>query len=54
MAVAVLVVLQVRLSGFLWGAEEAEVVVVAGWCVACSLVPDPAWTHSLVCNLSYF
>ena len=29
-----LVVLQVRLSSLLWGAEVAEVVVVAGWCGA--------------------
>ena len=44
--VVVLMVLQVRLSCLLWSAEAAEVVVLAGWCVAYSLVPAPVWMHS--------
>ena len=36
--VLILVVLQVRLSCLLRGAEDAEVIVAAGWCVASSLV----------------
>jgi hypothetical protein len=32
-------VLQVRLICLLWGAEDAEVVMVAGCCGALSLVP---------------
>jgi hypothetical protein len=43
-----LTVLQVRLSCLLWGAEHAEVVVlVAGCCVAFSLVPAPVWINTL-------
>ena len=44
----VLVVLQVRLSSLLWGAEVAEVVATAGWCVALSLEPALVWMHSPV------
>jgi hypothetical protein len=39
MAMLFLMVLQVRLSCLLRGAEGAEVVVAAGCCVALSLVP---------------
>ena len=42
-----LVVLQVRLGSLLWGAEAAEAVVVAGWCVAYSLVPALVLLYSL-------
>jgi hypothetical protein len=42
-----LMVLQVRLSCLLWGAEAAEVVVAAEWCLACSPVPALVNTHSL-------
>ena len=44
---AVLVVLQVRLSCLLRGVEAAEVVVVAGCCGACSRVPALVWIHTL-------
>jgi hypothetical protein len=47
MAMLFLMVLQVRLSCLLRGAEVAEVVVVAGCCVALSLVPALHWTHTL-------
>jgi hypothetical protein len=45
--VLLLKVLQVRLSCLLWGAEGAEVVPVAGGCLARSLVPALLWTHTL-------
>jgi hypothetical protein len=44
---AVLVVLQVRLSCLLRGVEAAEVVVVAGCCGACSRVLALVWIHTL-------
>ena len=44
---AVLLVLQVRLSCLLWGAEAVEVFAVAGCCGALSLVPALVWMHPL-------
>ena len=48
MIVAVLMVLQVRLSCLLWGAEVAEVVVAAGWCATLDRVLVPVGIHPLV------
>ena len=49
--VGVLVVLQVRLGCLCQGAEGAEAVVVAGWCVASSHVPSILQMHSLEAGL---
>jgi hypothetical protein len=46
-AMRFLMVLQVRLTCLLWGAEGAKVVVAAGCCVAFSLVPALVWIHPL-------
>ena len=49
-----LLVLQVRLGCLLWGAEGAEVVVVAGWCLALSLEPAMVWKYPLEAGLVIF
>ena len=54
MAMLFLMVLQVRLSCLLWGAEHAEVVVVAGCCGACSLVPAPVLMNTLEANVNKY
>ena len=48
MLVLLLMVLQVRLSCILRNVEEAEVVLVAGRCVALSLVPAMVCSHPLI------
>ena len=49
-----LLVLQIRLGCILSGVEGAKVDVVAGWCVAVSLVPALVWMHSLEASSVFF